>query len=220
MKIKRLMLLLSYWLSTGLNAQEIEIEAPKLEVVIKAYTNFLYFNSQYNPRPYDFSPEFFRFWGITPAVSFRAYESPIIQEIEPKYWSSNSEDGNIKEYEVGLRYELCWYLKNEIVPGVRFRWGGSSRFYYYHADVSSGFNGFPTIAQNGGFELSLVAHLEFRIFKKIIVEINTSNLNVNFEIDDQYIDNPGLTENQKTSTGFDFEAFNQRILRIGIGYEF
>ncbi len=221
MKRKRwfIMLLLNLWLFGNVNAQEIEIENPRKEIYIKAYINFLYFNSSYNPRSYDFQKEFFRFWGVTPAISFRNNESRKIHEFEPKFWYSTRDNNNIKEYEIGLRYELCWYLKKEIFPGMRFRWGPSARIYYYNADITSGYNGFPVMAKNGGLEVSLAAHLEYQISEKIKIEITTSNFSFSFAVDDQYIDNPALTERQKKQGGFDFDAFSQRILRLGIGYE-
>lgn len=203
---------------TSLFAQDAEVDQPKKEIYIKGYVNFLYFNSGYHPNYHNFEKEFFRFWAVTPAVSFRNLESLKVHELEPKFWYSNRD--NVKEYEFGLRYELCWYLKKEIVSGLRFRWGGSSRIYYYKADIAFDpmFNN-PTKEQNGGLELSLAAHLEYQIFKKIKVELTTSNLNINFALDYHYTDNPLLTESQKTQGGFDFEIFNQRILRLGIGFK-
>ena len=222
MKIKQFVILmaLSFWLSVGLNAQEVEIEQEKKEIIIKAYANFLYFSSSYNPRPYDFSEEPFRFWGITPAISFRDKKSLIIHEIETKFWYSTRDNENIKEYEIGLRYELCWYLKNEILPGLKFRWGPSALIYYYNADVRvSLYNGFPLKVDEGGLEFSLSAHLEYQLSEKLKIELTTSNFNINFQADYQYTNNPGLTERQKQQGGFDFDFFNQRILRLGLGYE-
>jgi hypothetical protein len=222
MRRKQLMilLLLQLCIFVKLSAQEVEIEGPKKEIIIKTYVDFLYFNSQYHPRPYDFTKEFFRFWGITAAISFRDKESLVIHEFEPRFWYSTRDNENIKEYEIGLRYERCWYLKNDIFPGVRFRWGPSARIYYYNADVvASSSNGFPLNVHNGGLELSMAAHIEFRITEKLKIELTTSNFNLNFAVDYQYNDNPNLTERQKSQGGFDFDLFDQRIMRLGIGYE-
>ena len=124
--------------------RKLKAQNQEKEIVLKAFGNFLYLNSEYNPRPYNFSKEPFRFWGITPVVSFRKKDSRIIHEFEPKFWASVREDNNIEEYEIGLRYELNWYLKKDIFPGFRFRYGPSARIYYYQADVKAGFmTGFP-----------------------------------------------------------------------------
>jgi hypothetical protein len=201
-------------------AQDGEVIQPKKEVVVKVYSYFLYFNSNYNPRPYNFSTEPFRFWGITPAVSFRESRRLMVHEFEPKFWASVRDDNNIEEYEVGLRYELNWYLKKDIFPGFRFRYGPSARIYYYHADVKKDvMNGFPVVAQNGGLEFSFSIHFEYLFSDHFRIEISSNNFNFNFAVDDVYYDNPALTERQKSQGGFDFEVFGQRILRIGIGYE-
>jgi len=214
-----MLLLLNLWLSVSLVAQQIEIEKAKKEIILKAYASFLYLNSDYNPRPYDFSEEPFRFWGITPAISFRDKESLIIHEFEPKFWYSTRDNDNIKEYEIGFRYEMCWYLKNEIFPGMRFRWGPSARIYYYDADVKANPMGFMVHQQTGGLEFSLAAHLEYQLSEKLKIELTTSNFNLNFSVDYQYLNNPALTERQKQQGGFDFDLFGQRILRLGLGYE-
>ncbi len=202
-------------------AQEIETTTPEKIITVKAYANFLYFDSDYNPMPYDFDKLFFRFWGITPSVIFRKEGSRTVHEFEPKFWFSTRDDNNIKEYEIGLRYELNWYLKKDIFPGLQFRWGPAIRGYYYNADVSRGYNGpYPIEVNAGGLELSMGAHLEYRLSKNLILDLSTSNFNVNFGVDFHYHDHPDLTERQKKNGGFDFAFFNQQLMRLGIGYEF
>ena len=201
-------------------AQELEVTAPNREIVIKVYGNFLYLNSYYNPRPYNFMQEPFRFWGITPAISFREKTRRMIHEFEPKFWASVRDENNIEEFEVGLRYELNWYLKRALFPGFRFRYGPSARVYYYHADVKKDVNnGFPAEAQNGGLEFSFSIHFEYQISDHLRFELTSNNFNVNFAVDFLYYENPALTERQKQQGGFDFELFNQRILRLGLAYE-
>ena len=215
-----LFILLVFGFCSSLCSQEIEKVAAKKEITLIGYSNFLYLNSDYNPRPYNFSKEPFRFWGITPAISFRRKDRLVIHEFEPKFWATVRDDNNIEEYEIGLRYELSWYLKKVLISGLNIRYGPSARLYYYRADVKSEVsNRFPVVAQEGGIEFSFSLHVEYQLSKHLKITITSNNFNLNFAIDDVYFDNPALTARQKSQGGFDFAAFNQRILRIGFGYE-
>ncbi len=214
-----LLLLLNFTLNSHSFSQGIKENGSKKEINLIAYTNFLYFNSGYNPRPYNFSKELFRFWGITPAISFRDKEKSIVHEFEPKFWATVRDNNNIEEYEMGLRYELNWYFKKVFLHGLSFRFGPSTRIYYYRADAKSDVrNGFPVKAQNGGIEFSSSVHFIYKLSKHFKIVITSNNFNLNFAIDNVYYDNPMLNERQKSQGGFDFDGFGQQILRLGIAY--
>ena len=218
---KSVVTLLCICLSIGLKAQEIEADLPKKEVNLKIYANLLFINPESNARYVLYDEETFKFWGITPAVSFRKREGIITHEFEPRYWVYTRDDGNIKQYELGLRYELCWYLKNDILPGLRFGWGVSSRIYYYNANVktiSFGFSSSNVVIQTGGIELAATLHLEYKIAKKLKIEFSFTNLNVNFEV--EYFNSRSSGSGLGfTNTSSSLWVLGQSVLRLGLGYE-
>ena len=201
------------WIST---AQDVELKMPKQEIILKAYANFLKYTPDYGYGYFQYHEEGFSFTGISAAVHFHNPERNLIHEFEMKYWFSNGENGDIKESEAGLRYELCWHVKLKFIPGLRFRWGFSSRFYYSKIEIKSDpFSGGRVSSITGGIEIAATAHLDYRISKKVNIDIAFTNFNYNFGIERYSSLNAAFSSEQTSS---DVSAFDQNLLRIGLGY--
>ena len=190
------------------------------EVVINLYTNFLYFNSNYNPSYFEFDRGPIDFFGLTPSISFFSEESEWIHEFEPRFWYQQRNQQTIKEFEAGLRYSIGRYLYRSEEDKIRIRAGLAARTAYYQADFTpTTANDFPVETRNTWFGLSLVGHVEFWITPTIKVDISTLNFSSGIGFDIEYTDDPALSENQKRKAGFNFNVGGQRIFRVGLGFE-
>ena len=195
-------------------AQDIEIQPQKKEIIFKAYANFLRYNPNFSTRSYQY--EFFQFTGITPAISFHSPGKKFIHEFEPKYWFSERENGNIKETEAGLRYELCWHVKLNFIPGLRFRWGFSSGLFYSKRDITTNpITGVRSTHNSGGFEVAATAHFDCSISKRVNLDLAVTNFNYGFAIERYSSFNAPFATEQTSAEAFVFDQF---LLRLGLGY--
>ena len=53
---------------------------------------------------------------------------------------------------------------------------------------------------------------------RFYIELNTSINGATFGLDFDKVANPNLTERQQKQGGFDFDAFGERLVRIGVGF--
>ena len=213
--MKKIILLLAFTLSslTAVFSQE-------KEVVVNLYTNFLYFNSSYNPRYFDFDRGPIDFFGLTPSISFFSEESEWIHEFEPRFWYQQRNQQTIQELEAGLRYSIGRYLYRSEADNVRIRAGLAARSTYYQADFTpTTSSDFPIETRSTWFGLSLVGHVEFWITPTIKVDISTLNFSTGLGFESVYTDNPALAEPQKKQGGFNFNTGGQRIFRVGLGFK-
>jgi len=196
------------------------LSAQSKEFII--YKDFLVFNSKLFLRHFDYEPKGINNYGFAIAynkqknnLKFAQYEAKLLTR------KSTEENNEFKRTEVQAIYRRGKYLKKKILNVLQARYGGSLNLQYLAEDIDSEqYVDFPTTNYSGGIGLSFFAGIEYKVSDKINIHLDTQFFSFNFSFLSSYRDDPALTERQKEQTGFDFDTFGERVLKIGIGYSF
>jgi hypothetical protein len=210
--------ILLFFFSTSLNAQSFE----RHPTYLRAYGNFLYLNGYHIPDlslPMASMNGFLNFSG---GLSWQNPKNGIVNELGVGYYryQSTAEDGTMSDDRVfEARYEIGGYVDKKLFNKITFRLSKSVRFFYASGEA----DGSPPplehrrTTQSVGINFSYIPHIEIHLFGGVILDVSTSVLGTSWSVVQTYVENPALTENQRTFGGFDMDAFGHRLFRLGIG---
>lgn len=187
---------------------------------IKIYSNFLLFNSDQFPRERDYKPSTINYQGITFAYHSQK-PNATFQQIEGRVnIKKTSENGiDINRSAFHIRYEYGKYLVTNKNEKLKFAVSGASKLYYQFEDISGSLI-FTSNDSEVGLNITTFANLEYNFSKNIFLELGLSPFGFNFGLVTSKFDNPSIPESRQRSSSFYFSGFNERLLRLGVGYRF
>ena len=184
------------------------------------YKDFHYFNSRPFLRYSNYEPTSISSYGW--AIGYKKMKNERkFNQLEAKVLFDSSDEASapFKRQEILLNYRKGKYLKKNLFNILKVRYGPSLNINLMKEDLAIGTDReFPIDNLLGGIGLSVFGGLEYKLSHKFNIHIDTSLFGMIFSINTSYYDNPALTERQKRQSGFDFDLFGERILKIGVGY--
>ena len=188
---------------------------------VKVYSNFLYLNSSQIPEHFDFERSPFQYNGLSFAYNYESKKGRM-REWELKTIINNySEEYAIRRLDTHLRYETGKYITKNPAKKFQLLRGWAYKAYYLHESLEPlQPDDFPSERNYSGLDLSFFVHLEYHLSEKVYIDINTSFASVSVGINTYYQYNPAYPVSQRKYTHFDFDGFNKRLMRIGVGYKF
>jgi hypothetical protein len=186
------------------------------ESSIKLYANMLVYSEQI-PSYYDNSGKNSHYNGISVAYR-RIAKNGLLHQLEAKF-AYDEVESVYKRIDTALRYEIGGTMKRKIFKVLKLRLGKS--FKVFHLDeriTSKDYNEYPVDRKVSGLTSSIFSSLEFGLGKRLYVEIvaNWSIMTVAF--DRNYYDDPTRPAGLRNIGGTDFDFFNEKLLRIGLGF--
>ena len=186
------------------------------ETSVKLYSNFYLFNSR--PLPVTLSNPYDEFSFNNLSIAFREItKREWVHEIEGSYASTDVGYAESKAY--NIRYALGKYLWRSKNQKARFLLSGASRLFYQRSQIVSTGDNLNNIINDVGLNLSLFTHLEFDLSKKFYLDINASILGMTLSRQ-SWKQGPLQGELQSFGGEYNFNALNERLLRIGVGFRF
>ena len=120
-----------------------------------------------------------------------------------------------------MRYETGKYITKNPAKKFRLLRGWAFKTYYLHESLEPlQLNDFPVEKNKGGLDFTAFIHLEYHLSKSVYLDINANFLSMRYEVASSYQNNPAYPLSQRKYTHFDFDGFNKRLMRIGVGYKF
>jgi hypothetical protein len=207
----------------GLTAPAL-LAAQRAPLTLKLYTHTSIFESAFHPDLDRSKSAFATFGGFSLGVDFgKNIDRNLSHEIE-LFFHAVSETTTIdktKEWRVHLRYEFKKYLFGSMQKRLKWAVGGTARLYSGEQKITPFTSAsFPTTTRIVGQEIAGVIRSAFEITPQFLVDLNISFFNINMEFDRFEIENPVLNPNQQTSSSIDMNAFDQVVVRLGLGYTF
>lgn len=119
---------------------------------------------------------------------------------------------------VGLRFEMGKWIKRLSNGKVKIGVGGSARLFGHFSDLNPTETNFYTEERQQYFlTLGVVPRIRYDLNSKINLAIQFPFEILGVGVDQWKIDNPALTESQRTQEGFDFNIGGEALIRLGIG---
>jgi hypothetical protein len=187
------------------------------ESSIKLYANMLVHSEQI-PRYYDdYSGRNSHYNGISVAYR-RIAKNGLLHQLEAKFAYDKVESLH-KRIDTALRYEIGGTMKRKIFKVLKLRFGKS--FKVFHLDeriTSKDYNEYPVDRKVSGLNSSIFSSLEFGLGKRFYVEMVANFAIMTIAFDRNYYDDPTRPAGLRNIGGTDFDFFNEKLLRIGLGF--
>lgn len=120
-----------------------------------------------------------------------------------------------------LRFELGRWVKMFKDEKLKLGWSPSIEANVHSSKENpKSVDSFASTGFNASLKLAVVPRVQYDLTSKLFLDLNFPIQLISFGVDYMTIENPILTERQKTQGGFDFDLTGEILLRLGVGYRF